>query len=702
MDTCMDEDPPEDSNAYPLFHKGMFDEVLGAEIVQNQPDCMHFITGVAFFDVNPSNPRNLVADNMQFRQIINSYFQARLQDQSYVDTLTDASGKPVLKVTGEIDGVLAKAKSVPIARLQGTESIPERLCLPERICIWKKVRPHDQKSLKESTWRYCHFRDVSNDPKEIKKVLSQPLRTELSKLYRKQRSPSPDRPTSHRSSPDEVRERELHESEELLVGDIRARINHPGSYIAALFTLRDDQDNATPANHYAAELIADSWCHTKDKKRRFVYRFDASTPGALSESYLSQAQLLKTQHGGMAADAVPSNVVGGLPQAAAAHDFMTIFRSHFPPDCECILIYTNVPHPDAFEQGFLPQMWLQDVHCRDTIRGVLLCTQHPEYMRKSGPPFGQDMAFRPIEWKPRDTETGQACWWDRLPSSNLPYVSHDVQEPAGIEPKLRIDGRAFSIVGGSPAVTNHIASQAIRKWESEAIGRFAIWIDATDEEQLREGYQAAIRQVTFSSSEQPLGDPATLSTRSMADSLMALLALKRTLSKRDHRWALIFANDTSGELFHQKFFSADSNWWNSRGRFIVTTSQPCVKVEIDINGAPFQTQLQSIVCPNDLEPVVNEEPKAAKLPGSVAAATVAAAPAGYEDVEMGDRHYYSGPNESNGVRHNVDRAVCAPGLKKRKAQPLRCFINSSMGCLPNTTRPSPPHKVAMTGEDKYR
>ena len=605
---------------------GDFDNVLGSDIIDTDPNSMHFIIGVAYFDVSPSYPNDRVADNKQFRAITTSYFRERLQDQRFVDTLTNEKGDVVYKVVAEIQGVLNRARSTPLERTEGGQQ------LPNGVRIWRKI---ETGSLKETTWKGFHFRDISQDEKEVKKYLPQPLKTELQKLFPKRAAKRPAEPPTgpinpahvverpnedvsiflapaaeRRINPDvdpavsEIRNvmRELNVDDDTLVDDVCQKLNEPGTYTASIHTVYNEQE-ASPANQYLAKQVELKWCNERGTKPRFVYTFDAGDSGLIVESYLGQATKLRNELSDNIDAVRPAKRLRLAPHTAAK-EFLNVFRSIFPSHCECLFIFKNVTHPETFTERFLPGTWLEDSLCQATIRGVLLCTPHAQYTGNMGPPFGSNVAQISVDWKPKDESVGQAYWWDRLPQSNLPFSFENVEEPPELIAILRRNGQAVALVEdlvvGDPAESGKVATQSARRWESEAvgIGRFALWLDAVDDERLRTEYLSAIRKVTFSSSKEPLGNISDLSNKRVADSLMSVLMKKSELSLRPHPFVLVFAN-APDETFHERFFSAQSNWWNSLGRFVITTSG-CFQLHVEVqkdNADKDLVPIPSFVCP---------------------------------------------------------------------------------------------------------
>mmetsp|Transcript_11200 Transcript_11200/g.21339 ORF Transcript_11200/g.21339 Transcript_11200/m.21339 type:complete len:745 (+) Transcript_11200:225-2459(+) len=660
---------PAQGHTPPNNNGNNFDNVLGSDIIKSDPKSMHFIVGASYFDMNPSDPNDCVGDNKQFRAIIVSYFQERLLDRDYVESLTQ-DNTVVYKVVGEIPGLLHQARNTPLERLGGAQ-------LPNCVRIWKK---YEKVSLKESTWKGFHFRDVSQDEKELKNALSSPLKIELKKLFPQQNADQPteppDVPIVHPSAPvdppvqaqrsvqgagrqapnravvnraperhSESRElnmdhdslidrpivnrlvdpvirdrpivnrpvdsvvterrsvmRELNVDEDSLIEGICQKLNEPGTYTVSLHTVYDERE-VSPANQYLAKQIESKWCSEKGARPRYVYIFDAGDSGLIVESYQAQARKLRNELGNIMEEVRPSKRLRLAPHTAAK-EFLNVFRSTFPRHCECLLIFYNVTHHVTFKDRFLPGTWLEDNLCQETIRGVLLCTPDTQYTGDMGPPFGSNVAQISIDWKPTDDSAGQIYWWDRLPQSNLPFCFENVNEPPELEEILRRNGQAVALVEdllvGNPAESGKVAVQSTRKWESQAsgAGRFAIWLDAVDEERLRTEYQSAIRKVTFSSANEPQGNLLDLSTQSIADSLMSVLMKKSELSLRPHQFTLVFAN-APDDTFHENFFSAQSNWFNSPGRFLVTTSgifQILVEVPTD-NTARDLVAVPSFVCP---------------------------------------------------------------------------------------------------------
>jgi hypothetical protein len=205
------------------------------------------------------------------------------------------------------------------------------------------------------------------------------------------------------------------------------------------------------------------------------------------------------------------------------------------------------------------------------------------YEGSMGPPFGSSVVQHSIEWIPNWSESEKRYWWDRLPQSNLPPLLEDVEEPSGIDRKLAFDGRAVALVDpGSdrPDRAGDVANQFARRWEmTENSDRFCIWLQASDEKSLRESFRQAIRRVTHSTHETPLGNPVDLSLRVIGNELMSILMKVRELSP-SKQWIMIFHDVRNDDPFHRKFFSGKSNWWNSKGRFIVTSTRDDLHVEV--------------------------------------------------------------------------------------------------------------------------
>lgn len=147
--------------------------VLGRDIVEKYPNALHFIAGVAYFDVNPKNPDHQVADNIEFRAIIKDYFRAQLQDEAFIQSMVGKGGRTTYRVIAHIEGILEAARNTPMERLQG---LP-----PERVYVWKRIRTEE--SLRASTWQTFFFKDVTSNIYELKDALQPPAKTALKNLY---------------------------------------------------------------------------------------------------------------------------------------------------------------------------------------------------------------------------------------------------------------------------------------------------------------------------------------------------------------------------------------------------------------------------------------------------------------------------------------------------------------------------------------
>lgn len=236
---------------------------------------------------------------------------------------------------------------------------------------------------------------------------------------------------------------------------------------------------------------------------------------------------------------------------------------------------------------------------------------NPTYDGDMGLQFGNVLGHI-IEWKDEEIATSSIPWWERLPTSNLPFVMDQVDEPDGIDVKLAVHGRAFALVDahrGSCEFANKVAVQCARRWESALTGnssnthRFSLWLRACDENTLREWYNAAIQKITFSTSAYPIGDPANLALQDIGDRLMSLLMKAKELSCSgekfiNQQYAMVFADVAPEEPFQKKFFSAKSNWFNSNGRYLIaTTDSNSIKVEaMNMAGETAILPVQCIQC----------------------------------------------------------------------------------------------------------
>ena len=101
--------------------------------------------------------------------------------------------------------------------------------------------------------------------------------------------------------------------------------------------------------------------------------------------------------------------------------------------------------------------------------------------------------------------------------------------------------------------------------------------------------------MTHSAPQNPLGNPVDLSVRVIGDELMSILMKVRELSP-SKQWIMVFADVKDNDAFHQKFFSGKSNWWNSKGRFVITSTSDDVQVEVMSEDKTFKKKLAAIIC----------------------------------------------------------------------------------------------------------
>ena len=364
--------------------------------------------------------------------------------------------------------------------------------------------------------------------------------------------------------------------EDAMMTELSEALNMNYTHVASLSSVVNEQMK-DQASSCLARKIAKKWLE-ENPKIRWVCWIDASDPLALADSYRRALKSLRS--GGCYEQQAAQRQ--RLSPAAAAREFLDEYISRFSSQFECLIVYVNVGHPEIFTEGFLPSSWMQDMHCQSTMKGILLSTPHPMYEGNMGPPFGS-VVQHSIEWIPNWSESEKRYWWDRLPQSNLPPLLDDVNEPPGIDRKLAYDGRAVALVdvgGERPDRAGDIANQFARRWEmAESTERFCLWLKASDEKSLRDSYRSAIRRVTHSTPQTPLGNPVDLSLRVMGDELMSILMKLRELSP-SKQFIMVFEGATNDDAFHKRFFSGKSNWWNSKGRFIITTNREDVSVEV--------------------------------------------------------------------------------------------------------------------------
>ena len=381
--------------------------------------------------------------------------------------------------------------------------------------------------------------------------------------------------------------------EDAMTTELLEEFNKSHPYVASLSSVVNEQMDEQ-ANTCLAKRISKKWLDASPKIR-WVCWLDASDPLTLTESYRKMARGLRADDNSMEQQA-PKR--GRLSPSSAANEFYQEYLSRFPLQFECLVVYVNVAHPEVFTEGFLPSAWLQDAHCQSTIRGVILSTPHPLYDGNMGPPYGC-VCHHSIEWVPHWSESEKRYWWERLPQSNLPPLLDDVEEPDGIDRKLAYDGRAVTLIDVGcerPDRAGEIANQFARRWEmTENTERFSVWIQAGDDTSLREAYRLAIRRVTHSAPQNPLGNPVDLSIRVIGDELMSILMKVRELSP-SKQWIMIFADVKDNEDFHRKFFSGKSNWWNSKGRFVITSTSDNVQVEVMSEDTVLKKKLAAIIC----------------------------------------------------------------------------------------------------------
>jgi hypothetical protein len=600
----------------------------GRDIPTYMPGFMHFICGCAGF-----SPLH----NAIFLQVVHAHFVERLQDPVFYEICGTR-----YPVRGEVAAIMEQARQVP-----GNQGVR----------IWTVV---GKTRLRESNWMDLEFEDVTNNPVRRRERLEAPLRSILTRLYtnstssRTSRWPSatdreqpaasppaaaaPDPPNNQlrrnhdelsgtisagmwrhvaptaagpatlkvppdtiRAPPETDRSWEMQDDwsgsimyASAMATELCDSINKPHTYITSLRCIVNEQ-LPHQANSILAKKVAKTWLDEQPTSR-WVCWIDASDSSTLCDSY---RQLIRRLHVGNEYNLEPAAPQRRrLSAQAAASEFLNEFRTHFSPAHECLIVYENVTHPTIFSEGFLPPVWLQDSHCAKTIRGIILSTPHNMYDGNMGAPFGS-VVQHSIEWISRFGEENQ-YWWERLPQSNLPPLWDDVEEPPGIDRILARDGRAVALVNPETESSDHtgnVANQVCRRWQmTDNDMRFSVWLNASSEQKLRDSYQAAIRRVTHSSPQCPLGNPTDLAIRTISNELMATLMKVRELSPA-HQWIMVFAGNPPNDSFHGKFFSAATNWWNSRGRFIVTSSSSdTVEVELVVDDQAIRRQLVTVMC----------------------------------------------------------------------------------------------------------
>lgn len=382
--------------------------------------------------------------------------------------------------------------------------------------------------------------------------------------------------------------------EEAMMTDLCGELNKPGPYVSSLSSVVNEQLD-DQANTCLAKKVAKQWLDERSSSR-WVCWIDASDPLTLTTSYRQLIKRLQAQSNDFE-QAAPKR--GRLSASAAAAEFLSEFQQRFPLQCECLIVYVNVTHPEIFTEAFLPSVWLQDAHCQATIRGVLLSTPHPNYDGNMGAPYG-NVVQHSIEWIPHWSESEKRYWWERLPQSNLPPLLDDVEEPQDIDRKLAMDGRALALVDlgyDHASLAGDVANQFARRWEmEEGTERFSVWLRAGSEASLRESYRLAIRRVTHSAPGNPLGNPVDLSVRVIGDELMSILMKVRELSPAK-QWIMVFADAKEHQgPFYEQFFSGKSNWWNAKGRFVITSTTDNIEVEVMNEGMAYRKRVSAIIC----------------------------------------------------------------------------------------------------------
>ena len=381
--------------------------------------------------------------------------------------------------------------------------------------------------------------------------------------------------------------------ESAFLTEISDNLNRPSTYVASLSSVMDEQMD-DQANTVLAKKAAKQWLDERPDSR-WVCWIDASDPMSITDSYRKMMRHLCSQDS--FEQQAPKR--GRLDVSSAANEFLDEFRNRFSSKFECLMVYVNVTHPDIFVDGFLPGYWLHDMHCQSTIRGILLSTPHPIYQGNMGSPFGT-VVQHSIEWIPHWSQSENRFWWERLPQSNLPPLLDDVDEPPEIDRKLAMDGRAVVLVEPGrerPDRAADVANQFARKWEmTENTERFSVWLKASDDSSLRESYRQAIRRVTHSVPQQPMGNPIDLSVRVIGDELMSILMKVREMSP-SKQWIMVFADGNNNETpFYEKFFSGKSNWWNSKGRFVITSTSDDIEVEVVTDSLAYRKKVATIIC----------------------------------------------------------------------------------------------------------
>jgi hypothetical protein len=192
-------------------------------------------------------------------------------------------------------------------------------------------------------------------------------------------------------------------------------------------------------------------------------------------------------------------------------------------------------------------------------------------MKRSRPAEQQD-ALLQQEADGRDKCNGCYPWWQECPPSNFPAHHRLSLSSSGsttatakklLAAALKHDGRAVALVAENVGHATNLACEFARDWQegpsslssSPPGSRFCVWLNAANEESLRQGYLSAIANITRSSSHVcglPSDDSSSTSSSSkrarrdrldsslhaLADELMCVLwHLPRHL-----QWMVVFAN----------------------------------------------------------------------------------------------------------------------------------------------------------------
>ena len=578
--------PPEPSNVSKEVRKRSLEQsaivTIGGQISAGFPNDFHFVCGFLQFDI---------LNNPLFVKLVEGYYEELVDSDNVFRSYCQGLGKDV-RVRDRVPGVMARAQRY--AKAKGKAGF--------RIWSSQQDTDEDFHRLTDANWTQSWLVEVTNNPLLLRNRLESTLRSVLMKVkarlaiqnkwstlpankkrntidlisrieansvevkstFEKERKWQATFPSSSFGSPKEstAASNGFMLCQNRIISDILA------ARFCAVATDYHCDTPPPPENALPSE-VAKKWIGL-EPSRRSVCWFDATSTTTLSRDFERfTSKIMQVTH------LTKASKQPRLEVQAAARSFYTAIEQLQCP-AEFFLIFITDVEPYILSRSVAPEFWFSSKGGMSRVKVAIFAKDgNCRWGSQDGFP---EMKLVTVHRIPEKRWKDDVPWWSHLPIPNLPPklpVRINTETFKILQDHLDMDGSVVAIQpGGSVAETLPLlcANHWVRSWMMQnPKHRFGIWLSLRDKDSLRRSYLKAICSLSRIEDLEGLKD---LDSKTMAEDLIGLLMMMRSKAP-SFQWVVVFADVTESSAIERNdwFFPHKSEWWNGRGRCIITTNE---------------------------------------------------------------------------------------------------------------------------------